>query len=178
MGGARWADQRGRRAGEQEGPSPAAGVTGPLASRLQRQARPIWRAGAPANGVPPSCPPGSDWRGGRAGPTTPRLQAFSGPAPGMARGRGDDLAGAQHIKRSAVCAAPVSSSAGLVHAQREGIRARAPRPREGPLTPGPPATPARSNCARDGRPYGVRHRPGRWLNVQRNSPVPAWRGRA
>jgi len=134
VGGARWADQRGRRAGQQEGPSPAAGVTGPLARRLQRQAGPARRAGVPANGVPPSGPPGSDWRGGRAGPTTSGFQVFSGPAPGVAVGRGDDLTGAQKAKRSAVRAAPASSSAGLVHAQREGARGRAPRPREGLLS--------------------------------------------
>ena len=66
---------------------------------------------------------GSDWRGGRAAASTSMHSVFSGPASGVAGDRGDDLAGAKRSKRSAVSAAPVSSSSGLVvHAQREGSK--------------------------------------------------------
>jgi hypothetical protein len=53
---------------------------------------------------------------------------FSGPASGVAGDRGDDLAGAKTTQRSVVGAAPVSSSSALVvHAQREGSKsARSP----------------------------------------------------
>ena len=49
------------------------------------------------------------------------LNAFSGPASGVAGDWGDDLTGAERSKRSAASAAPVSSSSRLVvHAEREG----------------------------------------------------------
>ena len=52
----------------------------------------------------------SDWSGGRAGASTSK--AFSGLAPGVAGDRGDDLAGVQRTKRSAVIGRTVSSSSG------------------------------------------------------------------
>jgi hypothetical protein len=56
--------------------------------------------------------------------------AFSGPASGMAGGRGGDLAGVQRTERSAENGTPVSSSSGPRSRTREGIRARDPRARE------------------------------------------------
>jgi hypothetical protein len=70
----------------------------------------------------------SDWRGGRAAASTSIDSVSSGPASGVAGGRGDDLAGAKPTQRSVVGAAPASSSSALVvHAQREGSKsARSP----------------------------------------------------
>ena len=49
----------------------------------------------------------------------------------MAGERGDDLAGVQRTKRSAVTGTPVSSSSGTVgRAKRDGHQARDPRARE------------------------------------------------
>ena len=63
----------------------------------------------------------SDWRGGRAVASPSMDSDSSGPASGVAGDRGDDLAGAKPTQRSVVGAAPVSSSsAPVVHAQREG----------------------------------------------------------
>jgi hypothetical protein len=71
---------------------------------------------------------GSDWRGGRAAASTSLDSVFSGPASGVAGGRGDDLAGPKPTQRNVVGAEPVSSSsARVVHAQREGSKsARSP----------------------------------------------------
>ena len=65
-----------RAAHSQRGPAAtAAGVTASLARRLQRSSPPtITRAGGSAADVPPSDAL-SDWRGGRAGPSTLRIQA-------------------------------------------------------------------------------------------------------
>ena len=52
----------------------------------------------------------SDWRGGRARPST--STEFSGPASGVAGDRGDDLAGVQRTKRSAENGTSASSSSG------------------------------------------------------------------
>jgi hypothetical protein len=101
----------------------------------------------------------SDWRGGRAAARTSLNPVFSGPATGMAGDRGGDLAGAapSGAQRSDCASRPVRQ-AGLVHAQREGIRAR--------FSPGTgkgrcvlqPALPAWPCCVRDGCPSGARRR--------------------
>jgi hypothetical protein len=83
--------------------------------------------------------------------------------------RGDDLAGVQRSKRSAVSAAPASSSSALVvHAQREGNkRARSPGTGKGrcPVNAGKAGL---AVFARDGRPMD---RDAQRLNAQRNIPV-------
>jgi len=70
------------------------------AAQQSKDARNITSSGDPAADVTPSEPEVSDWRGGRAAASTQK--AFSGPASGMAGDRGDDLAGVQRTKRSAV----------------------------------------------------------------------------
>jgi hypothetical protein len=81
----------------------------------------------------------SDWRGGRAAASTSMNPVFSGPAPGLAGGRGDGLARAQLTERSAVREQRVSPSSGTVgRVPATDMRARAPRPREGP-----PSSPCR-----------------------------------
>jgi hypothetical protein len=75
----------------------------------------------------------SDWRGGRAAARTSLNSVFSGPAPGLAGGRGDGLARAQLTERSVVREQRASPSSGIVgRVLATDIRARAPRPREGP----------------------------------------------
>ena len=59
--------------------------------------------------------------------------ASGGLAPGLAGGRGDDLARAQQTKRSGVREQRASSSSGtVVRVPAKDTRARGPRPREGP----------------------------------------------
>ena len=88
----------------------------------------------------PACHKQSDWRVGRAGPSrsvhwhsAAGCSSFSGPASGVASGRGDDLSGAQHTQQSGVPDRDGQFVSALFRAQREGSQARGPRPREGPL---------------------------------------------
>ncbi len=53
-------------------------------------------------------------------------KAYSGPASGMASDRGDDLAGGTGPERSGGSEPNVSSSSGLVPAQREGNQTAIP----------------------------------------------------
>jgi hypothetical protein len=99
------------------------------------------RTGADAAGVPPSAATGATVEPVRA---NSGVQAFSGPASGVAGGRGDDLAGVQRTERSGVRGTPVSSPSGLVvHAQREGSKS--------PRSPGTGTGRCRQPC-RQSRP--------------------------
>ena len=73
-------------------------------------------------------PPGQGHRCSRrrVGPGKHEISLSSGPASGVAGDRGDDLAGVERPKRSAVSATPASSSSGVVPAQREGSGAAIP----------------------------------------------------
>ena len=112
----------------------------------------------------------SDWRGGRAAASTSMDSVSSGPASGVAGGRGDDLAGAKPTQRSVVGAAPVSSSSALVvHAQREGSKsARSPGTGTGRCRVDRRQSRPGRVRARDGRP---KDRDAQRLDAQRNSPV-------
>jgi hypothetical protein len=68
---------------------------------------------------------------------------FSGPASGVAGDRGDDLAGVQRTKRSAVIGRTVSSSSGasFTRSVKETTHA-IPGHGNGPLSSSSPATPA------------------------------------
>ena len=61
------------------------------------------------------------------------VRVSSGPASGVAGGRGDDLSGATHTQRSEVPDRDGQFVSALVRVQREGKEARGPRPRDGPL---------------------------------------------
>jgi hypothetical protein len=116
----------------------AAGVTAQQARRLPRAARPRSRGPAPLR---PTCHQAQ--RLARRSSRSEQTQHSGGPAPGMAGGRGDDLARAQPTKRSATqwSAAPCASSGPVRQAgernrwrsrTRDGHqRACGPRPREG-----------------------------------------------
>ena len=112
-----------------EGPSRAAGVTGPLAQRPQRAARPGQRGPAPeATGVPSSAATGAPVEPGRA------LQAFK---PSAARHRAWRVAGgtiwpACSARSTAACAERRSvrqAGSSFTHSVKEA-RARDPRARE------------------------------------------------
>ena len=62
----------------------------------------------------------------RTPPGKNETSLFGGTASGVAGDRGDDLAGVERPKRSAVSATPASSSSGVVPAQREGSGAAIP----------------------------------------------------
>jgi hypothetical protein len=105
VGGARWAvPAPAARSVFHRARATADGVTAKLARRTPRAARPRSRgSAAEATDVTPSGPQGSDWRGGRAGPSTPCIQA--------ARHRAWRVAGVTiwHV-RSTRSAAPCASS--------------------------------------------------------------------
>ena len=104
--------------------SPAAKVEAQRPRGLEVRRLELMRSGPRATKLSP----GSDWRGGRAGTIT--SAEFSGPAAGVAGARGGDLTGGVRPQRSAGSAMPVSSPSGLVHAKREGSKARTPLVRE------------------------------------------------
>jgi len=148
--------------------SVAADVPARLAQRLQRS-RPVDHEQRRLCGR--RATKRSDWRGGRAGPSTPDS---GGPAPGVAGVRGGDLGRAQ--RTGAERSAAQCVSIGAVRQARERIRGRSgtpdgpqrdrdPRPRDGPPSllcrhsrPDRHAAQRRAVRARDGSPVGSRHR--------------------
>jgi translation initiation factor IF-2 len=136
-GGSRWAEPAPWAAtATQRARATAAGATGPLAHRLPRAARPI-PEGRRLCGR--RATKRSDWRGGRAGPSS--LLPSGGPAPGVAGGRGEDLAGEARpeskrsgaTKRGAGQFVKRARETDGGHVPRDGHQGpRGPRPREGP----------------------------------------------
>ena len=135
VGGARWVARRMR--------CLQCVQVGAATQRAAKPTAPFTRCGDPATDVTPSEPKVSDWRGGRAAAghlcdSAVGLQAAR--HRGVAGGRGDDLARAQRtgaerneVKCSAVREQRASSSSGPVgRVPATDIRARDPRPREGP----------------------------------------------
>jgi hypothetical protein len=90
-GGARWDDWPHGAA------TPAGGAAKRSRTQCHEQRRPCGRRATKR----------SDWRGGRAAASTSIDSVCSGPASGVAGGRGDDLAVAKPTQRSVVGAAPV-----------------------------------------------------------------------
>jgi hypothetical protein len=91
----------------------------------------------------------------------------SGPAPGMAGDRGDDLTGGTRPQQSGGSGPTVSSSSGLVHAQREGHPAREPRARERA------AAPCAAGATGHAPPSPVPARSA-LINTKRNGPEGPW----
>jgi hypothetical protein len=113
---------------------------GAATQRAAKTTAPFTRCGGPAAGVTPSEPKVSDWRGGRAAAGHHRDSAVglqAARAPGVAGGRGDDLARAQRTgaersaaqRRGAQCA-----SSGPV--RQAGPSVAYPRRTSGPAIPG------------------------------------------
>ena len=160
-----------------KGPSNAAGVTAQQARRLPRAARPRSRGpAAEATDVPPS-----EATGAAVEPARTDFPRSGGPAPGVAGGRGDDLARAQltGAERSATqWSAAQCASSGPV--RQAGPSVAYPRRTSGPAIPGHgkgrlrhPAGAAGLAVLREGwKPVRVETRSAaRRLDAQHDSPT-------
>jgi hypothetical protein len=175
VGGARWAvPAPAAKSVFQRARATADGVTAKLARRTPRAARPRSRGSA---ALRPTCHQANARERLARRSSRPEHTVHSGgPAPGVAGGRGDDLARAQQTKRSAVREQRVSSSSGTVgRGHATDIRDRDPWPREGP-----PSSPRpRSGLCRVAR--GMEAHQGSRRTAARcaaRQPDPAHHGRA